>query len=302
MWLGVDGGGTKTGFALYDDDMRLVDSFELGTCHCGQVGFDGMQRVLEEGLSEAIRRGLTEPYGIGLGICAYGGGEQTSRRMFEVVAHVAGNHPFELVNDVQAAHAASLGSKDGIVVIAGTGSVAYGVHGEASMRCGGWDYQIGDEGSGYWMGKELVRAYSFQADGRSSKGPLYDIVKSELGLKEDYDLIDYMRNVIGNDRTKTASLSKLVSKAASKGDRDAQLIFSRAAQEEARMIKTIATALFPDAPEQSIPVSYVGGTFKAGQLIFSPLKKSLPLSCVLVKPVREPAVGGCLLLRKRLNR
>ncbi|AEB07057.1 ATPase BadF/BadG/BcrA/BcrD type [Coriobacterium glomerans PW2] len=304
MWLGVDGGGTKTTFALYDDDMRPLDAFDRGTSHIGQIGAEAMRSMLVEGFCEAGLRGLADVRGIGFGIAGFGEGASDDARIRAIVTDAAAGLPFELVNDVQAALAASLDLAEGIVIVAGTGSIAYGERGGVGMRCGGWDYQIGDEGSGYWMGKQLVRAFSLQSDGRRPRGALHRIVRQELELSRDLDLIAYMRDVIGHDRTRTAALSVLVSRAAMEGDPDARDIFRRAAAEEARMVEVIADALFGEKHPagEAIPVSYVGGTFKAGELILNPLAEQLPSRCRLVAPIREAASGACLLLRRRLSR
>ena len=159
-WLGIDAGGTKTAFATYDETLTQLDRFELPTSHYAQAGFNGMEAVLAEGIARAEAAGLlSEQYGIGIGMCGYGEGTTSTARIEQIVAKVAGAHPYALVNDVESAWAAGLNLADGIVIIAGTGSIAYGVHGERSLRCGGWDYELGDEGSGGWLGKELLRAF-----------------------------------------------------------------------------------------------------------------------------------------------
>ena len=158
-WLGIDAGGTKTAFATYDETQTQLDRFELPTSHYAQAGFDGMEAVLAEGIARAEAAGLLgEQYGIGIGMCGYGEGTTSTARIEQIVAKVAGARPYALVNDVESAWAAGLNLADGIVIIAGTGSIAYGVHGERSQRCGGWDYELGDEGSGGWLGKEPASA------------------------------------------------------------------------------------------------------------------------------------------------
>lgn len=191
-WLGIDAGGTKTAFATYDETLTQLGRFELPTSHYAQAGFDGMEAVLAEGIARAEAAGLLgEQYGIGIGMCGYGEGTTSTARIEQIVAKVAGAHPYALVNDVESAWAAGLNLADGIVIIAGTGSIAYGVHGERSLRCGGWDYELGDEGSGGWLGKELLRAFTRQCDGRDPAGPLRNLVRQELELADDFDIIAF---------------------------------------------------------------------------------------------------------------
>lgn len=307
MWLGVDGGGTKTAFSLYDDDITLVDRLVLGTCHYAQVGFDGMERVLSEGVCWGLDRAAhtcIEPgapsMGIGFALCGYGEGADVSRRMDEVVERIAGARPHLLVNDVEAAWAAGLDCADGIAIISGTGSIALGVRQGESMRCGGWDYELGDEGSGGWLGKEALRAFTRQADGRDARGALYTLVRERLGIDDDFDVIRWAQRHYA-ERSSVSALAPIVTDAARAGDISALAILERAAQEEADMADAIVRGLFHRSGPQSasIPVTYVGGTFAAGDLLLEPLARALGPGCRLVAPAHEPDLGPVLLLKNK---
>lgn len=303
-WLGIDAGGIKTAFSLYDDKLQQLDRFELPTSHYAQAGFDGMRAILAEGIARAESSELLNGnFGIGIGMCGYGEGAEATARIERTVAEVAGTHPYELVNDVESAWAAGLDLADGIVIIAGTGSIAYGVNGTRTMRCGGWDYELGDEGSGGWLGKELLRAFTRQCDGREPSGPLRDLVRQELGLVDDFDVISFAQQHMGN-RSRISGLAPLVSAAAEAGDASARHILERAAREEAEMVAAIVRGIFGEPHEcaaEPIPVTYVGGTFKAGSAILEPLAAALPRCCRLVPPRFEPDRGACLLLRRKLG-
>lgn len=299
-WLGVDGGGTKTAFTLYDENLSQLDRFELPTCHYAQIGYAGMQRVLNEGVRRAEATGLLgSEYGIGFGICGYGEGVESSAAIEDAVLNAAGNHPFSLVNDVESAWAAGLDMQDGIVIIAGTGSIAYGVSEGRSMRCGGWDYELGDEGSGGWLGKELLRAFTRQSDGREAPGAILDLVRRELGIADDFEVIEFAQNYMAS-RSRISQLAPLVNEAAQAGDPSARAILARAAQEEAAMVDAIVRGIFDGC--ERIPVTYIGGTFKAGDLILEPLAAALPRNCELVPPRFEPDRGAVLILQSRLQK
>lgn len=299
-WLGVDGGGTKTAFTLYDENLSQLDRFELPTCHYAQIGYAGMQRVLNEGVRRAEATGLLgSEYGIGFGICGYGEGVESSAAIEDAVLNAAGNHPFSLVNDVESAWAAGLDMQDGIVIIAGTGSIAYGVSEGRSMRCGGWDYELGDEGSGGWLGKELLRAFTRQSDGREAPGAILDLVRRELDIADDFEVVEFAQNYMAS-RSRISQLAPLVNEAAQAGDPSARAILARAAQEEAAMVDAIVRGIFDGCDR--IPVTYIGGTFKAGDLILEPLAAALPRSCELVPPRFEPDRGAVLILQSRLQK
>lgn len=118
-YIGVDSGGTKTAFTLFDDDLARVDTLRLGTTHFQQVGYDGMERLLAEGIDELVRRNDVGEFGVGFGIAGFGEEASVADRIRESVARVAGERPFTLMNDGEAALAASLALGDGIVLSPG---------------------------------------------------------------------------------------------------------------------------------------------------------------------------------------
>lgn len=342
MYLSVDGGGTKTSFALMGGSGEVLATETLGTSHYAQAGIDGARKVLTRGVAwaRATAEHLESLEGIGFGICGYGENPKADEMLAAACRELAGSLPSIVVNDVDAAWAASLDCQDGIVIIAGTGSIALGVRGERSRRCGGWDYEIGDEGSGGWLGKELLRAFTRQADGRDQRGPLYQLVRNELGFTSDFDVIAFAHEHLW-DRGRISQLAPLVSTAAAAGDASALGIFERAAREEADLVRAIGDELFSDmagardAEEEAdagsremkgrdagtqrtmegtwatgqagdrpfpyVPVSYIGGTFAAGNLVLEPLRKALPPWTRLRTPVHDAGLGAGLLLMHRLE-
>lgn len=331
LWLGIDGGGTKTACSLYNNRLERLDRLVLPTCHYAQAGLHGMRDVLAQGIAWAEERaaqldnGKSE-LGIGFAICGYGEGAKTTSAIDQLVRDVAGAHPYVLVNDVEAAWAAGLDCADGIAIIAGTGSIALGVRGGAQIRCGGWDYELGDEGSGGWLGKELLRTFTRQADGRDPRGALYDMVREALDLHDDFDIIAWGQAHYAC-RGDVAAVAPIVSRAAAMGDASARAILARAAAEEADLVRAIKAQLFDVEPPvdsdgarqvamsaqppatgaatraqcDTIPVTYIGGTFNAGACILEPLARGLPAGCTLVEPAHEPDLGPVLLLRSRLE-
>ena len=298
-YIGVDSGGTKTTFTLFDDDLARVDTLRLGTTHFQQVGYDGMERLLAEGIDELVRRNDVGEFGVGFGIAGFGEEAEVAAHIREGVERVSAGRPHIIVNDGEAALAASLALGDGIAIISGTGSIAFGTCAGREGRCGGWGYQVGDEGSGWWIGKRLLEAFSRECDGRALRGAVRDVVMGELGLTEEFDLIGYARDVLADDRTKVAALGRLAARAAEAGDPEAQGIYEAAARKLAELAAVLARDLFGGAGP--VDVTYVGGTFKTGELILRPLAAALPASCRLVEPAYDPDTGAVLLLRDRLG-
>ena len=298
-YIGVDSGGTKTTFTLFDDDLARVDTLRLGTTHFQQVGYDGMERLLAEGIDELVRRNDVGEFGVGFGIAGFGEEAEVAAHIREGVERVSAGRPHIIVNDGEAALAASLALGDGIAIISGTGSIAFGTCAGREGRCGGWGYQVGDEGSGWWIGKRLLEAFSRECDGRALRGAVRVVVMGELGLTEEFDIIGYARDVLADDRTKVAALGRLAARAAEAGDPEAQGIYEAAARKLAELAAVLARDLFGGAGP--VDVTYVGGTFKTGELILRPLAAALPASCRLVEPAYDPDTGAVLLLRDRLG-
>ena len=121
-------------------------------------------------------------------------------------------------NDMVCSWAGSLACADGISVIAGTGSMAYGEYAGRQARAGGWGELIGDEGSAYWIAREGMNLFSRMSDGRAPQGPLYALVRSRLGLDIDLDLCARIYGVAANTRGAFAQFAPLVHAAAVAGD------------------------------------------------------------------------------------
>ncbi len=299
-WLGIDGGGTKTTFSVFDERMNRVATTELPTCHIGQVGEKGLRDILLAGMRWAEKDGgIGADWGVGFGLAGYGN-EPISRAAIEsVCAGVVHGHPYVLMSDLKAGCVAALGLEDGVVMVAGTGSAALGIRGDRELRCGGWGFQIGDEGSGWWMGRRILEAFSRESDGRLPRGAIYRIVRERLGLKNDYDLIALRRTTLSG-RTEVAALAPMVFEAAVDGDYEASRILRDAAAADAEMASTIVSRLFPAASE--VKTSYIGGTFKGGNGALLGLLGDgmLPQPCKLVPPAFGPDAGACLVLRRSI--
>ena len=299
QYIGIDGGGTKTKFTLFDEDMKEIDSYKMPSCHFAQVGYQRMEEMLKEGIHTLATRYHLKSYGIGFGLAGYGQEKEIRERMESIIERVSDGHPYLLINDVESALAGALALQDGIMIIAGTGSIAFGVHGKERFRCGGWGYQIGDEGSAWWLGKRALETFGKQADGRYDKSVFYEIMMKHANLSKDYDMISYVRDVCGNKRDKIAQMALLLYEAACQKDSYAISIYEEAASELSMLVETIRKRLFPNTDH--VPVSYVGGVFQAGKYIIEPLTNKLSRHCELHEPIYGPDKGVCLLLKRKME-
>jgi N-acetylglucosamine kinase-like BadF-type ATPase len=200
--------------------------------------------------------------------------------------------------------AGSLLCRDGISIVAGTGSICYGERAGRIARCGGWGELFSDEGSAYWIACRGLNLFSRMSDGRAQRGPFYESVRRSLNISEDLDLCAHVFSRLGGDRARIAQLSKLVTQAAF-DDGQAMAIVRQAAVELALMVDATRRQLgFPVA--EPVPVSYSGGVFdNAGAPLLQHFTASLHAhgpGYEVREPALPPSIGAALYAAKRHGR
>ena len=299
FFLGVDGGGTKTEFMIMDSQGKVLGFSRKDTCHYKQTSLENFEKIFKNGIEDLCKEAGINVFDIRysvLGIPGYGEIEEDILGIQLIIKDILKTDRFQCVNDSLVGWAGSLGCKPGINIVAGTGTIGFGMNSIGrSARSGGWGHNCGDEGSAYWIGKRLIKLFTKQSDGRMEKTPLYNIVRENLNIKKDFDLISILLDDYKMERNKIARLSLLVYEAAEEGDLLAKEIFSQAAYEHFLMIKSLVKKL--EFVEDKILVSYSGGVFKSGSYILSPLKgylEEFDLGIQLVEPLLEPISGAVL--------
>lgn len=295
-FLGVDGGGTKTTFTLINEIGEIVYSTTKGTCHFNQIGFKKLEILLREGLNEIVYQANIKEEEIKhsfLGLAGYGKVEEAKPKIENAVKKAFDKLAYTVDSDIRVAIAGALRGRDGINIIAGTGSIGLSINGDKVNRCGGWGASIGDEGSAFWIGKKAIQAFSKECDGRLRKGALYDMFIKELKLEDENKIITFLNDEIKNDRGEVAKLAYLCSLAALKGDENAINIFKEAGEELAEIVKVLLRNFSKD---EEVLLSYTGGVFKSGELVLQPIRDALiQYNVKLIAPALPPHLGACLL-------
>lgn len=298
LFLGVDGGGTKTDFCLLDSDGAVVCTHREPSCSYFAIGLPGMAQVLARGVGSVCARAHITPGQIEFsffGLPCYGECSRDLPALDAAPSSTLDRGRYRCGNDMICGWAGSLGARDGINVLAGTGSMAYGEHADRKVRCGGWGELFGDEGSAYWIAIRGLSQFSRMSDGRMPRSALHDEMRSELQLATDLDAIEVVINAWRGDRTRIADLAHAVSRAADAGDIHALEIFRAAAHELAMLVASVRRQLgFPAT--QPVAVSYSGGMFNSALLVGS-LARELDADgadYVFEKPLFSPAVGAAL--------
>lgn len=198
---------------------------------------------------------------------------------------------YSIQSDVDCALMSALKGSDGVMIISGTGSIALSQYKGQRSRVGGWGYWIGDEGSAFWIGKQVLSVFSKMADGRLKKSALYDCVMDSLVLSDESELIKILSE---HPRPKEAiaSLARVCYIASTKGDKHAIHIFKQAAHELAELIET---SIKRNPELKTVRLS--GGVFESGDVILKPLKELLP-SDLDIQPISNPPLYGAYLIGK----
>ena len=242
--LAVDGGATKTAVTVRKRDGTILFEGQGEGSNYQTTGADRVKEVLLDlliGVKEVL-----PVIQVDIAVFALAGidserDESIVRGIVEEVCRLSGLQAGKLIveNDAQATLLGVTGFKPGALLISGTGSIAFAHDGKGNIfRSGGWGHRAGDEGSGYWMGREAMRAVFRMEDGRGPLTSLYVDVLEELSLTTIDDLAGWLyRPDYSVDRV--ARLSVIVDRCARQGDCVAVRILEEAATELALLVASI---------------------------------------------------------------
>lgn len=296
LYVGVDGGATKTLAVAADREGRVIGVGESGPSNYHVVGLDGAVENINTAIKRAIAatgREIADVVTLGLA------GMDTSHdfRVFEEKAapRVAGRRVY-VRHDAEIALVGATLGEPGVIVIAGTGSVAGARNRRGEYaRCGGWGHLIGDEGSAYFIAREALRAVLWAFDGRGPATELTGSVLKALGIASPDEILIKVYGERASVRD-IARLAPLVTEAAKLGDPVAKSIVEEAARHLALHVIALVKKLGMEV-EQPIKVALVGGVFRAGSVIVEPFRKHLEehFKVEVIEPKFPPAVGALLL-------
>lgn len=299
MFMGIDGGGTKTDFVLIDRGGRVRARHQEGSLYYLEIGLEAAAQTLLRGVAATLRDAglaLADVEYAFVGVPAHGEDSALAPRLDALPADALAAGRYRCGNDMLCSWAGSLAGGDGISVIAGTGSMAYGEAGGHAARTGGWGELFSDEGSAYWIARQGLTLFSRMSDGRSPRGPLHDIFRTSLGLSHDLDLCAHVYGDGQGGRTDVARFALKVHEAAQQGDAQAIAIYAAAAQELADIV--VATRRSLQVPDDSrVDVSYSGGVFNSRTLVLEPFAAALDRSGLafrLTTPRYSPVIGAAL--------
>jgi len=303
--MGVDGGATKTLAAVLDLREQKLHLGHGGPSNEDAVGADAAVRALLKAADEAVQSAGIEAGELGGAVLAIAGTdtEDVARNVRD-----ARTDAWLVVNDVVAAWATATGGGPGVAAIAGTGSNVFGVGGEGkdtrAWRVGGWGHLLGDEGSGYWLGVQSIKA---ALRDRERSGPETALSEAAMAFFDAPSVEAVAACVYSKPLTKgeIAAFAIETAKLAEQGDVVARELYERGARELGEQIVAVIRQIGLDADSsdgpQEFPVGLIGSAFKAGPVFVEPLTSTIH-ECApgaRVAAVQLAPVGGSLLLAAR---
>ena len=290
--LGIDAGGTKTVALLADGDGRILAEGRAGGANLQTEGELQVEKVLHEVIEQVTRGRHLTPAAVCLGMAGVDR-EGDGRTIREIMVRLGYRSNTLIVNDALIALVAGAGPSPGLVVISGTGSIAFGVsHRRLAARAGGWGPTLGDEGSGYWIGRRALEAVTREADGRGPRTQLTQLVLDHFQLSSPQSLVAEIYHQ-PQGRRAIAALAPLVDGARADGDLVAGDIMIEAADELAKAAGSVIARL--EMRGEQFPILLAGGILKRSAWLAAEVARRMaevaPRSTVLPL-THEPALGA----------
>lgn len=272
--IGIDGGGSKTHAMVADEQGKTIaETFGPGSAvkpghaeHSANV----IAEVVRDALASCEMTHVT-PRALCVGV-AGAGREAQRQELWQAL--VARDLAAELVihSDFSIALDDAFGDGAGILLISGTGSVAFGRGPTgATARCGGWGPVAGDEGSGQWIGRRALSVVTAAADGREPETALTGAVLTAAQVNETTDLIAWAANAAPGQ---LATLAPVVMSVAESGDLRANAIVTLAVEELVLHVRALARQLFGDE-RAALSVALSGGMLSKGATLRKRLEHRL---------------------------
>lgn len=283
---GIDAGGTKTVGLLADETGAVVAEARGPGANLQTHGELEVEKVFDEILDGLARHQPISAVCLGIAGVDRPHDEGVIRGILRRLGH---RETARVVNDGAIALVAGAPQRVGVVVLAGTGSIAYGADRNGrTARAGGYGFLLADEGSGYWLGHQSLRATVRAEDGRGPETRLRTLIFEALGISSVAELIPHVYER-GLPKHRIAAFASLVQKARDEGDGVAAGLIDAAGLELALAARSVARQL--GLGGEPFPVVLAGGVFKGCPSVADALSRSLGLpgakpSLLTVEPAR----------------
>ncbi|QJW48413.1 hypothetical protein HA075_23625 [bacterium BFN5] len=299
--LAVDGGGTGCRAAICNQDGQIIAYAQGDSCNYHSIGIEIATENLLGLFNSLMNKQVFHINCVVLGLA----GLDTKRdetlltRMVDqalAAANIAADSIY-LCNDAMLTLKGSVGQTNGVLLAAGTGSIACGITKEGlETRVGGWGYRVGDEGSGYSIGKAAIAHMLKSYDGREKRSDLSAAILRQLSLPDEDALINWVYSAHFSV-AQVAALTPIIVNLAELGDHQSQQIVQCACQELEVMVLTVIRKLGLLSAEFSLVLT--GGVLK-NQLVHRQLIQHLAGICPGLRLIDLNCHPICAALRQGL--
>ncbi len=298
-YLGIDGGGTQTTAWLADERRQVIARAQAGPSNPTKVGMANAQAEIQHAVNGCLRLAPSARKSLAA-VCAGIAGVDRPRIHDPLLRWLQEYLPaahYHVTTDAAIALEAAFGETPGILVIAGTGSIAYGRNTKgATLRCGGWGSLFDDAGSGYDLGRKAITAALWDFDGRGQRTRLRSLICTALRLKTITGVVEPAPRP-----HEIAALLPVVLGAARRGDSVARKLCDDAGRELAALVLALHQRLV--ASGAKLPVVCAGGVFHSSLRVrrsfAAHLRGEIPQSRVML--LRRQPVEGALTIAHRLD-
>jgi N-acetylglucosamine kinase-like BadF-type ATPase len=294
--LGIDAGGTKTVCYLADAAGTLLNESRAGGANLAAMGELEVEKVLHRVMDEAIGDRQVVPDAVCLGMAGVDRADD-GRVVQGIMRRIGYKSRVTVTNDALVALVAGADHSPGVVIVSGTGSIAYGRNAaNVAARAGGWGYVLGDEGSGYWIGRLALRAVVREADGRGPATALTPRILRHFNVTRAQELVHEIYHQPNLRPSALAPLAHYVQEAHDEQDLVATGILENGARELLACAASVTAQL--GLTDEPCVFVLAGGMFHAVPWLAQSLRERIPqiASRATVRVLdREPAWGAVLM-------
>ncbi len=291
LYMGIDGGGSNLRVAIVDEALNVLAHAQRETANPSTIGREEAAARIQSAMRDVMSAVEQPVEGVGIGV-AGASAVYAEEWLRATVGAALPGVPVAASMDNEIALVGAHGARRGVMVLAGTGSVAFAVnaHGEWA-QAGGWGYLLGDEGSGCWLALEGLRALIRHSDGGDpTAAPLAARIQQAFGFARPVDAVPWLYRQPPPIR-EVAQRAEVVLRAADEGDATAQDIVRRGATALAWIARAAAARV-----EAEFAIRFCGGLLTSENALSRALCDELGLESIPY-PLYEPVIGAALLAK-----
>lgn len=299
-FIGIDGGGTKTDCIITDENYNQLFSLKGGPLNLLTTISSESSKIIIQLINSCLSKlNITLAHLDCIGIAAAGAGliedsEKLEINLKSLLPHLIN---LKVTTDAEAALEGAFNGKPGCILISGTGSIIFGKDQNGIIhRCGGFGKILGDEGSGYMIGKKGLVAAAKEFDGRGEKSLITDLLKDKYQIQSFQGII----NAVYNNDLDISGVAPLVLASAGNNDKVALRIID----EETEELLTLISCMMNKLKKENIEICFTGRLISTINVFSTTLKNKLAASYKLIKikePEYPPAIGAVFIAKKKMK-